>query len=124
MSESPLVNAAGIGAVYGAIQNLWLVPAQTETSIRLNVRSVGEAAIKNSLHFAMIGLVYTVGTSAAGAFRGSEDHLNSGIGGACVGAYTGLRQGGISALHGTMHRSIALAGAGMFCSFAASRANK
>ena len=124
MSESPLVNAAAIGAVYGAIQNLWLVPAQSEGSVRLNVRSVGESAIKNSFHFAIMGLVYTVGTSAAGTFRGTEDHLNSGIGGACVGAYTGLRQGGISALHGTMHRSIALAGAGMFCSFVASRTKK
>lgn len=123
--DSPIGNAAAIGAVYGAVQNLWLVPAQDgKAASRLNLTSTAEACVKNSLHFAAMGLVYTVGTSAAASFRGVDDHLNAGIGGAGVGAYAGLRQSGLSALHGTMHRSFALAGAGIFCSFVASKANK
>ena len=103
--ESPIANAAAIGAVYGAIQNLWLVPAQDgKASSRFNFTSTAEACVKNSFHFAAMGLIYTVGTSAAGTFRGVDDHLNSGIGGAGVGAYAGLRQSGLSALHGTMHQ--------------------
>jgi hypothetical protein len=124
--ESPIGNAAAIGAFYGAIQQLWKVPAEgaAGASSLVNPAKLGEAAVKNSFHFMAMGLIYTIGSDAAASFRHSDDHFNGAIGGAAVGAYTGLRQGGVSAMHGMVHRSLILGGIGMFCSFVGTKLNK
>ena len=87
--DSPIANAAAIGAIYGAIQSAWKVPAvDGRLSSRFNFSALAESSVKNSFHFAAMGLIYTIGTSAAATARNKEDHLNSGLGGAMVGAYT------------------------------------
>ena len=50
--ESPIGNAAAIGAFYGAIQQLWKVPAEgaAGASSLVNPAKLGEAAVKNSFH--------------------------------------------------------------------------
>ena len=52
-----IANAASIGAVYGALHEMWKVPAQG-LGEQLNVRTVGTSALKNSMHFAMMGALY------------------------------------------------------------------
>ena len=115
-----IANAASIGAVYGALHEMWKVPAQG-LGDQLNVRTVGTSALKNSMHFAMMGALYTITTASAETTRGVDDHFNGGLGGASVGAYLGLRQGGISAMNGIIHRSLVLGAAGVFCHYVGSK---
>ena len=118
--DSPVGMAAGIGAVYGTLNEFWKVPAQG-LGEQFSAKSVGTSAVKNSFHFAAMGALYTVATSAAETSRGVDDHFNGGLGGASVGAYLGLRQGGLSAMHGIIHRSLALGAAGIFCHYVGSK---
>jgi len=118
--DSPIANAAAIGAIYGTLNEFWKVPAQGLGN-QFSARSLGLSAVKNSVHFGVMGGLYIVGTGASETTRGVDDHFNGGVGGALVGGYVGLRQAGVSSMHGVMHRSLVLGAAGVFCSYISSR---
>ena len=61
---------------------------------------------KTALQFALVGGLFTAGSQVSAMFRQTNDSANYGVGGACVGAYSGLRSGG-GRLHMVVVKAIA-----------------
>eukprot|EP00595_Chromulina_sp_UTEXLB2642_P003450 CAMPEP_0196761776 /NCGR_PEP_ID=MMETSP1095-20130614/1078_1 /TAXON_ID=96789 ORGANISM="Chromulina nebulosa, Strain UTEXLB2642" /NCGR_SAMPLE_ID=MMETSP1095 /ASSEMBLY_ACC=CAM_ASM_000446 /LENGTH=165 /DNA_ID=CAMNT_0042111729 /DNA_START=8 /DNA_END=505 /DNA_ORIENTATION=+ len=75
---------------------------------------ISTVMLKQSAMFSLLSVIYSGGSYLSYQWRGKDDHINQGVGGALLGAFIGLRK---NSSHTVFLSSIAIGATGLLSSY-------